>query len=92
MLFPDKQHFPTFLFFIFQSTPAITSKIDTNASSVLPPLDKNTLLMQEQLIQKQKELLELQQQKLELEVLQTKVKLQEIKNTAIPGRPQVSFG
>lgn len=54
-------------------------------------IDKETLLMQEKLIQKQKELLELQQKKLELEVLQTKVKLQEqMKNTNVPVRSQVS--
>lgn len=57
-------------------------------------VDKETLLMQEKLIQKQKELLELQQKKLELEVLQTQVKLQEqIKNKApavsLPARSQV---
>lgn len=47
--------------------------------------------MQEKLIQKQKELLELQQKRLELEVLQTKVKLQEqMKSTNVPVRPQVS--
>lgn len=54
-------------------------------------IDKETLLMQEKLIQKQKELLELQQKKLELEVLQTKVKLQEQMKNNIPGRPQVSL-
>ncbi|CAH1974031.1 unnamed protein product [Acanthoscelides obtectus] len=59
--------------------------------SANPPstIDKETLLMQEKLIQKQKELLELQQKKLELEVLQTKVKLQEqIKSGVLPVRPQ----
>ncbi|XP_074026105.1 pcf11 cleavage and polyadenylation factor subunit isoform X2 [Leptinotarsa decemlineata] len=56
--------------------------------TVQPNINKETLLMQEQLIQKQKELLELQQKKLELEVLQTQVKLQEqIKhNPAVPGK------
>ncbi|XP_066254099.1 polyadenylation and cleavage factor homolog 11-like isoform X1 [Euwallacea similis] len=42
-----------------------------------PSADMETLLMQEQLIQKQKELLVLQRKTLELEVLQTQVKLQE---------------
>ncbi|VEN50304.1 unnamed protein product [Callosobruchus maculatus] len=64
-------------------TPPILS---TNPPSAL---DKETLMMQEKLIQKQKELLELQQKKLELEVLQTKVKLQEqIKSGVLPVRPQ----
>lgn len=63
------------------------------SASVMPgaAIDKETLLMQEKLIQKQKELLELQQKKLELEVLQTKVKLQEQMKNNIPGRSQVSF-
>lgn len=64
-------------------------------STVLPgagaTIDKETLLMQEKLIQKQKELLELQQKRLELEVLQTKVKLQEQMKNNVPGRPQVSL-
>ncbi|XP_018565201.1 uncharacterized protein LOC108906445 isoform X2 [Anoplophora glabripennis] len=69
------------------STPIITS------TTVPGNVDKETLLMQEKLIQKQKELLELQQKKLELEVLQTQVKLQEqIKNKgpaiSLPTRPQ----
>lgn len=51
--------------------PVIPSKPVTN------DIDKETLLMQEQLIQKKKELLELQRKTLELEVLQTQVKLQE---------------
>lgn len=62
-------------------------------------IDRETLLMQEKLFQKQKELLELQQKKLELEMLQTKVKLQEQMKHNIPavnnnipgGRSQVSL-
>lgn len=70
--------------------------METTASmpaAVIPgaAIDKETLLMQEKLIQKQKELLELQQKKLELEVLQTKVKLQEQMKNNIPVRPQVSL-
>lgn len=74
--------------------------MEPNSGAVLPTtvlpgtggmIDKETLLMQEKLIQKQKELLELQQKKLELEVLQTKVKLQEQINSNIQGRPQVSL-
>ncbi|KAJ8919283.1 hypothetical protein NQ315_003867 [Exocentrus adspersus] len=68
-----------------------TTKIATS-TTVPGSVDKETLLMQEKLIQKQKELLELQQKKLELEVLQTQVKLQEqIKNqtpVSLPARPQ----
>lgn len=79
----------------FQNTPSISPKIESNSGSVLPggpaTIDTETLLMQEKLIQKQKELLELQQKKLELEVLQTKVKLQEQMKNTIPGRPQVSL-
>ncbi|XP_064215104.1 pre-mRNA cleavage complex 2 protein Pcf11 isoform X1 [Tribolium castaneum] len=40
------------------------------------PLDMETFTMQQKLIQKQKELIELQQKKLKLELLQTQVKLQ----------------
>ncbi|CAG9820212.1 unnamed protein product [Phaedon cochleariae] len=69
-----------------EPTPRLSSANPAN-------VNKETLLMQEKLIQKQKELLELQQKKLELEVLQTQVKLQEqikhnVPNVPITGRPQ----
>ncbi|XP_057662114.1 pre-mRNA cleavage complex 2 protein Pcf11 isoform X5 [Diorhabda carinulata] len=75
------------------STPSQKGKTETEPTPVIPgapAVDKETLLMQEQLIQKQKELLELQQKRLELEVLQTQVKLQEQIKQSIPktGRPQ----
>lgn len=72
----------------------MSPKIESNPAT-LPgaggAIDTETLLMQEKLIQKQKELLELQQKKLELEVLQTKVKLQEQMKNNPTGRPQVSY-
>ncbi|KAL1489883.1 hypothetical protein ABEB36_013810 [Hypothenemus hampei] len=74
-------------FLINNSTSSVTSHVQTPPvntanTAVVPPkptpsADMETLLMQEQLIQKQKELLELQRKALELEVLQTQVKLQE---------------
>ncbi|KAJ8944029.1 hypothetical protein NQ318_021745 [Aromia moschata] len=88
-------HFnPKFL----KTTTASKPKLETETSQIITTsvpgsINKETLLMQEKLIQKQKELLELQQKKLELEVLQTQVKLQEqIKNNvpvvSLPVRPQ----
>ncbi|CAG9826753.1 unnamed protein product [Diabrotica balteata] len=72
------------------STPTIKTEPESGPSDpASPAVNKETLLMQEQLIQKQRELLELQQKKLELEVLQTRVKLQEqYKHNQPPtGRP-----
>ncbi|CAG9762223.1 unnamed protein product [Ceutorhynchus assimilis] len=72
--------------FLKSTTPTTTkSKISSNTADtealagkhLTADIDKETLLMQEQLLQKQKELLELQKKTLELEMLQTKVKLQE---------------
>ncbi|KAJ8927145.1 hypothetical protein NQ314_020418 [Rhamnusium bicolor] len=88
---PNSIHFnPKFL-----KTTATTTKtkIETEPTQILTSstvpgnIDKETLLMQEKLIQKQKELLELQQKKLELEVLQTQ------NATAImQQRPQSNLG
>lgn len=79
---------------MFQNAAPINPSIESDPVKVLPAsaVDKQTLEMQEKLIQKQKELLELQQKKLELEVLQTKVKLQEQlkSNVPLPNRPQVN--
>ncbi|CAH1140150.1 unnamed protein product [Phyllotreta striolata] len=73
-------------FFKNTSSSSLNTKAEAEANKLIPrPVDKETLLMQEQLIQKQKELLELQQKKLELEVLQTQVKLRE---QITQGRPQ----
>ncbi|XP_028136602.1 pre-mRNA cleavage complex 2 protein Pcf11 isoform X2 [Diabrotica virgifera virgifera] len=72
------------------STPTIKTEPESSPSdSASPSVNKETLIMQEQLIQKQRELLELQQKKLELEVLQTRVKLQEQYKNNQPqtGRP-----
>ncbi|KAG5886429.1 hypothetical protein JTB14_035721 [Gonioctena quinquepunctata] len=75
----------------FLKSSTTSPKMEPEPNKIIgatPSIDKETLLMQEKLIQKQKELLELQQKKLELEVLQTQVKLQEqVKQTPI-GRPQ----
>lgn len=80
-----------FIFIWLQTSPNLKPKSEAKPTIIPGPVDKETLLMQEQLIQKQKELLELQQKKLELEVLQTQVKLQEqIKQTIpITSRSQV---
>ncbi|XP_060530658.1 uncharacterized protein LOC132704583 [Cylas formicarius] len=80
--------------------PKFLKSTTTSTAKEAPPkgtstdIDKETLLMQEQLIQKQKELLELQRKTLELEVLQTQVKLQEqLKSGAPPNillKPEVA--
>lgn len=76
---------------LFQAAPTINPMMNINSapgavmSSASNPVDKETLLMHEKLIQKQKELIELQQKKLELEVLQTKVKLQGQMKSTLPG-------
>ncbi|XP_066141095.1 polyadenylation and cleavage factor homolog 11-like isoform X2 [Euwallacea fornicatus] len=59
------------------ATPGPVSVKPALSAISAPSADMETLLMQEQLIQKQKELLVLQRKTLELEVLQTQVKLQE---------------
>lgn len=59
------------------------TKQSSNKILTIPPvsaaaaLDPQTLDMQQKLINKQKQLIELQQKKLELELLQAQVKLQE---------------
>ena len=76
--------------------PEITAPIVPEPSAAT--LDMETFTMQQKLIQKQKELIELQQKKLKLELLQTQVKLQKqlennpnavVPNNA-PPRTQVS--
>lgn len=80
---PNSIHFnPKFL--KNTTSPNLKPKSEAKPTIIPGPVDKETLLMQEQLIQKQKELLELQQKKLELEVLQTQVKLQEQIKQTIP--------
>ncbi|XP_030745668.1 uncharacterized protein LOC115874602 isoform X2 [Sitophilus oryzae] len=75
--------------FLKGNTPAKPKSANDVTSDLMlkpgmPSPDRETLLMQEQLIQKKKELLELQRKTLELEVLQTQVKLQEQMKTGAP--------
>lgn len=72
-------------------------KTETVPEAAASNLDLETFTMQQKLIQKQKELIELQQKKLKLELLQTQVKLQKqlesnpnVANTLQP-RTQVSL-
>lgn len=66
--------------FLFQNTATAkkeTTKVIDDSLITGAALDSETLNMQQKLIVKQKELLELQQKKIELELLQAQVKFQE---------------